>query len=523
MFCRKCGAQLKLEAKFCKQCGNPVGAAQQRPNVMPPVRQPAQRAPESRPAAPAQAASPATKPPAAASSVVLPIPEGPTRELSAPPPPEFTIAPPAATVPPRAPNRQPEPAKSFSYSKASAPAPLAETPGSTTISPLPPPTSRVAYRSAISSPPAVRTARSPVIMILVLSVVIAAAAGGGYFLHTHFHPSDATIVANLKSKFDADASLHNATIGVTSQNGLVILVGYVGSDADNSNAIRIAGAEPGVKQVVAHLVTQNQVRTMLTGPSADANLDSNQQQGTGLTAPDESNKNVQTATPQDQQEQPAPPLKAVGPSGGSPSPIQDTPQARLALPTVVQPLIQPGGTSLELAPGQMYIYGMVTGGAQQSGPFATGQVAQVVNGSNNLAAAFAYGDNPRNGFSTPTYNHAIGGVSVSGQWDDFHAYYGSNARPGASIVAASFTLNEKSLVVIIGLAAGQTRVSFQGIPGLQVDGASSDAGGGMPMMIAHASLSPGIYTAVETSVDTAHQDAASKADLIGVFVFGSKQ
>jgi hypothetical protein len=524
MFCRKCGAQSKPEAKFCKQCGNQVGAAQQRPSVsLPPAQQAAQRAPESRLTAPSEAAVLATTPLAAASASVLPVPEGPTRELSAPPPPEFTIAPPAAAVPPRAPERQPEPARSFSYSKASAPVAQAETSRSATIPPLPPPTSRVAYRSAISGTPAVRTARSPMIIILVMLVSIAAAAGGCYFLYTHFHPSDATIVANLKSKFDADASLHNATIGVTSQNGLVILVGYVGSDADNSNAIRIAGAEPGVKQVVAHLVTQDQFTSVVTGGPAGTNPPSIQEQNTGQTSPgdgDQSNQSVQTPMHAPQGEQSSPPAKALGARDSPPPFVQPTPIAPATRPAIVQAVIQQGSTSLQLAPGQMYIYGMVTGGAFPTSVFDSGDYAQATNAAGQLCAALAYGTNSQNSYTTQTDYHVIGGVSVSGTWDDMKAYYGSNSRAGASIVAAPFVVTKDSLVVVIASAASEKRAVLQGVPGLQIDATSSN--GVLPMVIGHAYLPPGNYTASETSSAVSGQDPVHMADLIGVFVFGAQ-
>jgi hypothetical protein len=220
---------------------------------------------------------------------------------------------------------------------------------------------------------------------------------------------------------------------------------------------------------------------------------------------------------------PPPPTAAPQEASGASTALPTGVQTPAALPVIGQAVIQPGGKSLQLAPGEMYIYGMVTDGARPSDPFVTGQIAQVINGSNNLAAALAYGNNNQNQFTTATYNHAVGGVSVSGQWDSFDAYYGSNARPGASIVAASFPVKENSLVVIIGLAAGQTHVSLQGIPGLQVDGASSDGNGGMPMIIAHATLPPGSYVTSETSFGSPGQDATSRADLIGVFVFSTKQ
>ena len=361
------------------------------------------------------------------------------------------------------------------------------------------------------------------IMILVLSVVIAAAAGGGYILYTHLHPSDATIVANLKSKFDADARLHNATIGITPQNGLVILVGYVGSDADNSNAIRIAGAEPGVKQVVAHLVTQDQFPSVVTGGPAGTNPPSIQEQNTGQTSPgdgDQSNQKVETPTPATQQEPIPPPVKPVEPRGSIPPSVRGTSDATLARPAIVQAAIQQGGTSLQLAPGQMYSYALVTGGAFPTSAFASGDYAEVTNAAGQLCADLAYGANSENTYTTQTDFHVIGGVSVSGMWHDMKAYYGSNSRAGASIVAAPFVVSEDSLVVVIASAASEKRAVLQGVPGLQLDATSSN--GVLPMVIGHAYLSPGNYTASETSSAVGGQDPVHMADLIGVFVFGGK-
>jgi hypothetical protein len=361
------------------------------------------------------------------------------------------------------------------------------------------------------------------IMILVLLVSIAAAAGGGYFLYTHRSVPDATIVANLKSKFDADASLHNATIGITSQNGLVILVGYVGSGADNSNAIRIAGAEPGVKQVVAHLVTQDQLTSVVTGGPAVTNPPSIQEQNTGQTSSgdgDQPNPSAQTPTHAPQGEQSSPPAKALDTRDSPPPFVQPTPIAPPARPAIVQAVIQQGGTSLQLAPGQMYIYGLVTGGAFPTSAFASGDYAQATNAAGQLCAALAYGSNRENSYTTQTDYHVIGGVSVSGTWDDMKAYYGSNSRAGASIVAAPFTVSKDSLVIVIASAASEKRATLYGIPGLQIDQSSSN--GDLPMVIGHAYLQPGSYTASETSSAVGGQDPVHMADLIGVFVFGAK-
>jgi hypothetical protein len=91
---------------------------------------------------------------------------------------------------------------------------------------------------------------------------------------------------------------------------------------------------------------------------------------------------------------------------------------------------------------------------------------------------------------------------------------------GALTASASFQVAEDSLVVVIGLASSQQYVGFEGIPGLQQDASASDVG----MGIAHAYLKPGTYRVVEHSKDTAPgQTPSHMADLVGVFVFGSKR
>ena len=112
----------------------------------------------------------------------------------------------------------------------------------------------------------------------------------------------------------------------------------------------------------------------------------------------------------------------------------------------------------------------------------------------------------------------IGGVSVSGTWDDMKAFYGSNPRAGASIVAAPFVVREDSLVVVIASAASEKQLTLYGVQGLQIDASSS--GGVLPMVIGHAYLPAGNYTASETSSAVGGQDAEHMADLLGVFVFG---
>jgi hypothetical protein len=197
-----------------------------------------------------------------------------------------------------------------------------------------------------------------------------------------------------------------------------------------------------------------------------------------------------------------------------------TPSSSTGAPSVVQATLREGGTSIELPSGQMYLYGMATGGGAATSEFAAGQYAKVLNTAGLLSAALAYGTNGKNSYSTQTAYHDIGGVSVAGSWKDFVAYYGSNHQTGAHDASVSFQTNEDSLVVVLGLASSQQFVSVEGLPNLQVD--ASRTGGGI--VIAHANVGPGSYNVVEHSkVLAAGQDPAHMADLVGVFVFSGKQ
>jgi hypothetical protein len=115
--------------------------------------------------------------------------------------------------------------------------------------------------------------------------------------------------------------------------------------------------------------------------------------------------------------------------------------------------MKPEGTSLQVPPGRMYLYGMVTGGAAQSSGFEEGDYAHVVNAAGNLSAALAYGTSDRNAYATGTSYHDMGGVSISGDWERFDAFSGVNSRSGADNVSVPFQVHENSLVVVIGLAS----------------------------------------------------------------------
>jgi len=406
---------------------------------------------------------------------------------------------PVAAAEPRLDPAMPPPQPAARQAAESQPGALDEPRRKATI---PPPPTVDAARPVSDGPlDQSRTRRSANIVIAVL--IIVAVAGAGYLMFNRRTVPDPTIVANLTAKFGADQSLHNSMIRITSENGVVTLAGFVGTDADKSTAVRIAGAEPGVKQVIAQLMPTSSTIEGITKILTSVIPVQAPGPGTGTSG-------ASGGEPTSQNSQPGMP-----PTQTDQTPIATPPHTR---PTIVQAVLQEGGTSLQLAPGQMYIYGMVTGGAFPSSPFAVGNYAQATNAAGQLCAALAYGSESQNSYTTQTGAHVIGGVSVSGTWDDLRAYYGSNPRAGASIVAAPFVVREDSLVVVIASAASEKQLTLYGVEGLQIDASSS--GGVLPMVIGHAYLPAGNYTASETSSAVGGQDAEHMADLIGVFVFG---
>jgi hypothetical protein len=171
----------------------------------------------------------------------------------------------------------------------------------------------------------------------------------------------------------------------------------------------------------------------------------------------------------------------------------------------------------------MYLYGMATGGAFPSTPFVAGQYAQAENAAGLLAAALAHGNSDQNSYTSKTQTHVIGGVSVSGSWDSFKIYYGSNQKPGATEASTTFTLPEESLVVVMALASAQNYIKLQGVSRLQTDASSGRGTGAAAMIVAHAYLPSGTYTITEASSTDVQRPPQFMADLIGVFVFGTKR
>ncbi len=188
---------------------------------------------------------------------------------------------------------------------------------------------------------------------------------------------------------------------------------------------------------------------------------------------------------------------------------------------VIQALIHNGATSLELAPGRVYLYGMAVSGSAPSTVFSLGQYASVFHEGGFLAAA-AYGNSPVNTYNTQTARHLLGGVSVGGAWQTMRPFYGSNGASAASEATCLFTADQQSLVVVLAMAASQQQISLQGVPALQTDALYSDPAG-PSMLIAHAIVPPGQYRALEHSGPVAAGASPdSAADLLAVFVFGAK-
>ncbi|MGA8073361.1 MAG: BON domain-containing protein [Candidatus Acidiferrales bacterium] len=358
---------------------------------------------------------------------------------------------------------------------------------------------------------------------MLAAVVVAAAAAGAYFLYDYGGnkpTDDAAVLQKVRASLLDDPSLHGWMIGVASNHGVVTLSGSVGSETDKLNAERIANSQPGVKRVVDLLI----IRAESASPAAAAAPEAVSPAPTSLkpapppgAAHSEVEQQTVAVSSQPVEKRDAAPTPPSHPVAVVTPPARPATPQIAARPIVSGALIQPGGTSLRLPPGNMYLYGLVTGGEFPTSPFISGPYAQTINAAGQLSAALAYGTNNENSYSTQTAHHLIGGASVSGTWSDFEAFYGSNGRANAYIVAATFTVKSNALVVVIASAGAHGKASIQGVPGLQIDAASR--GNALPMLIGHAYLGPGQYVASETSSADSGQHPKHMADLIGVFVF----
>lgn len=170
------------------------------------------------------------------------------------------------------------------------------------------------------------------------------------------------------------------------------------------------------------------------------------------------------------------------------------------------------------AGGQMYMYGMATGGAWP-GAFAGGQVVSVNNASGIKSAEVSVTTKPSITFSTSAAYYAGAGIGVSG-FRYVRGYYASNEGPAASSVRIQIDLSAPALVTVIGTASSQQDVKFAGLPGMTVDVPSTRS---EAVSIAHTYLGPGTYNISEDSFTlSAGQTASYQADLMAVFIFSDQ-
>ncbi|WP_428109564.1 SHOCT domain-containing protein [Caldisericum sp.] len=182
-----------------------------------------------------------------------------------------------------------------------------------------------------------------------------------------------------------------------------------------------------------------------------------------------------------------------------------------------------GQTSINLPSGsQVYIYGVVTGGQYYLSTLKNHEINfdYVTDYNSKTAAELAMTSSNSNSFTTQCSDYSLGGVGVSG-YSTFDVVYGSNGNYGASGASVTFTLKNTATVVVFALASGgQTHVTLSGIPGFKI--ISSNENGLEGFLIGMANLSPGQYTAVETSSPSS-SNPGNQADLIGVYEFFGSQ
>jgi len=193
--------------------------------------------------------------------------------------------------------------------------------------------------------------------------------------------------------------------------------------------------------------------------------------------------------------------------------------ASLLAQTLSGATVRPGQTSLTLPDGAgIYLYAMATGGGRPSANFAQGPYAQVVDAAGYTVAGLAITTSPKNSFSTETDYHTVAGISVSG-FKAVRPYYGSSAIAGATSAAVHFVVSDPAVVVVIGIAGGETDLQLGGLAGLEVDAQAANQSGVIPIVIAHTTLEAGEYDVSEQTSGNPAQDPNHMGDLIGVFVF----
>jgi hypothetical protein len=215
----------------------------------------------------------------------------------------------------------------------------------------------------------------------------------------------------------------------------------------------------------------------------------------------------------------SPPLASLPPSSSSSIPVTSFPPAAPGQPAVVAAAVVPGAASLSLPTGApLYLFGFATGGALPSSDFAYGTAGAVVTSMGATAAAVAMTPSATDAYRTGAAARAIAGVALQG-FGHANLVLRHNGAPGASGVSASFSVaTPGSLVVVMGLAAGEQSVALGGLPGLRVV-TQAPSSSPIRIVIASAVLGPGNYTVSETTAPLfSGTDPANDGDLIAAVV-----
>lgn len=215
----------------------------------------------------------------------------------------------------------------------------------------------------------------------------------------------------------------------------------------------------------------------------------------------------------------SPPLTSLPPSPTSSVPVTSFPAPAPGQPAVVAAAVVPGATSLSLPPGApLYLYGFATGGALPAGDFVHGTIGAVATSTGATAAVVAMTSSATNSYRTGAAARAIAGVALEG-FGHASIVVRNNGAPGASGASVGFTVTAPgSLVVIMGLAAGEQSVALEGLPGLRIL-ASAPSSAPIRIEVASIRLGPGSYTVSEsTSPLFSGTNPANDGDLIAALV-----
>ena len=214
-----------------------------------------------------------------------------------------------------------------------------------------------------------------------------------------------------------------------------------------------------------------------------------------------------------------PPLTSAVPSTASSIPVTTFAAPAAGQPGIVAAGVLPGATSLSLPEGApVYLYGFATGGALPASAFVDGTVGTALTSRGITAAGVAMTPSDTDSYTTSATARAIAGVALEG-FGHTSIVLSHNSAPGASEASVSLSVTTPgSLVVVIGLAAGEQSITLVGLPGMQVV-TQAPSSSPVQIVIASAVLEPGNYIVSEnTSPLLPGTDPANDADLIAAVI-----